>query len=76
MIDANQQDHMLGLELELVELVEQRERARVQGRIVDARRIDHEVHRLQEEMATTAEAMAAAPAPRPRFDDQMASTTT
>lgn len=49
---------MVGLELQLVELVEQRERATVQERPADAARIEREIATLQEEMARTAEIIA------------------
>lgn len=67
MINPRDEDHLVGLELELVELVEQRERARVQGRAVDAGRIGREIRQIQNEMASTAEILAGQPAPRPRF---------
>lgn len=48
----------MGLELQLVELVEQRERATVQHRPRDAADIEREIDALQEEMARTAEVIA------------------
>lgn len=48
----------MGLELQLVEQVEQRERATVQHRPEDAARIDEEIEDLTEEMARTAERIA------------------
>lgn len=62
MHDPKLEDHATGLELQIVELVEQAERARVQGRLVDAARLDREIERLQGELAATAE-RAASPAP-------------
>ena len=56
MTDWRAGDHALGLELQLEELVEQRERARVQGRTDDLPPIDGEIRRLQDELAATAEA--------------------
>lgn len=50
-------NHEMGLELQLIELSEQWERARVQEREEDAQRIQHEMALLQEEMALTAERM-------------------
>lgn len=49
-------DHAMGLELQLVELVEQQERARVQQRVEDAARLDSEIAQLRAELARTAEA--------------------
>ena len=46
---------MVGLELQIVELVERRERARVQNDLVEADRIQREIDELQLEMADTAE---------------------
>ena len=48
-------DHAMGLELQLEELIEQRERARVQGRPEDAKRLEGQISALQLELATTAE---------------------
>ena len=51
-------DHELGLELELIEVVEQRERARRQERTQDVARFDVQIERLQAELADTAELIA------------------
>jgi hypothetical protein len=51
-------DHAMGLELQLEELIEQRERARVQGREEDARDLGAEINALQAELASTAERAA------------------
>lgn len=51
-------DHAMGLELQLEELQEQRQRARVQGRWEDARRLEVEIDQLQAELAATAEVLA------------------
>ena len=40
-------DHSMGLELQLEELIEQRERARVQGRIEDVGSLEIEISALQ-----------------------------
>ncbi len=48
-------DHAMGLELQLEELREQQERARVQGRHPDAQRLQAEIEDLQAELAATAE---------------------
>ena len=52
-------DHELGLELELIELVEQRERARLQERAQDVARLDLQIGRLHGELADTADQIAA-----------------
>lgn len=49
------EDHAVGLELQLIELVERRERALVQERQGDADRIQAEIDRIQEELARTAD---------------------
>ena len=48
-------DHAMGLELQIVELVEQRTRAEVQHRADDAARIEQEIEQLRAELAATAE---------------------
>ena len=58
MTDPRLEDHVTGLELQIVELVEQRERARVQGDTAALTRIEAELAELQNEMATTAEQIA------------------
>lgn len=58
MTDPRLADHEMGLELQIVELVEQRTRAEVQGRTDDAARIQAEIEALQVEMASTAERIA------------------
>lgn len=58
MTDPRLADHEMGLELQIVELVEQRTRAEVQGRTADAGRIQAEIDALQAEMARTAEQIA------------------
>ncbi|MGH9177561.1 MAG: hypothetical protein ACRD0N_03270 [Acidimicrobiales bacterium] len=75
MINPRLEDHVVGLELQLVELVEQRERATVQHRRQDAARIQHDVDALQEEMARTAEAIARADAETPSIHDVDAAGT-
>jgi hypothetical protein len=54
MIDPRPGDKALGLELQIVELVEQRERAVVQGRDRDAAALQPEIDRLQAELASLA----------------------
>lgn len=51
------EDHIVGLELQLVELVERRERAIVQGVGQEAADISDEIERLQAELMTTSEAL-------------------
>ena len=53
--DPRLEDHVVGLELQIVELVEQRERALVQHDEAEASRIQGEIDALQVELATTAE---------------------
>ena len=53
--DPRLEDHVVGLELQIVELVEQRERALVQHDEPEASRIQGEIDALQLELATTAE---------------------
>ena len=55
MTDPRLEDHVVGIELQIVELVEQRERAIVQGDDEAASRIQREIDQLQVEMASTAE---------------------
>lgn len=52
-------DHEVGLELQLIEAVEQHERAERQGRDADARALETEIADLQAELAATAERLAA-----------------
>jgi hypothetical protein len=58
MHDPKLEDHVVGLELQIVELVEQRERATVQHDDAEAARIQGEIDALQAEMAQTAELIA------------------
>ena len=55
MTDPQLEDHVVGLELQLVELVESQQRAEVQGRTEDARRLQAEIGELQAELAAYAE---------------------
>ena len=52
------EDHLVGLELQLVELVENKERAAVQGRNADAEELDQEIAEIQTELADTAEQLS------------------
>ena len=58
MADPRVEDHVVGIELQIVELVEQRERATVQHDEAEAARIQREIDALQAEMVQTAEAIA------------------
>lgn len=51
-------DHAMGLELQLVELVEQQTRARVQHRDEDADRFEPEIAELRGELAVVGELAA------------------
>jgi hypothetical protein len=67
---AGEGDHAMGLELELEELVEQRERARVQGQVDDAQRLGDEITDVQDELVEAAEAASSEPAvPAPVVHD-------
>ncbi len=67
MIDPRLEDHVVGLELQLVELVEQRERAEVQHRPHDAAALQLEIDAIQEEMARSAEILTQPAASVPEF---------
>ena len=57
MADIVLEDHLVGVEQQVVELVEQRERALVQHDDAEAARINTEIERLYDEMAKTAAAI-------------------
>ncbi|MBW3537397.1 MAG: hypothetical protein KY395_06480 [Actinobacteria bacterium] len=63
MHDPRLEDHALGIELQLAELVDQADRARVQGLDDEAKAIQAEIDRLQQELAETAEKVAEATPP-------------
>lgn len=65
MSDPLLEDHVVGLELQLVELVEQQHRAETQYRPDEAVRLEPEIAAVQQELAATAEAVAAADEPAP-----------
>ena len=67
--DPRFEDHAVGVELQIVELVEQRERAEVQGRHEDVARIRAQIDALQQEMTQTAEVIAGADAEPPDLPD-------
>ncbi len=58
MTDPRLEDHVVGLELQLVELVERRERAVVQGLPDEAAALSDEIDAVQTELIVTAEAVA------------------
>jgi hypothetical protein len=58
MSDPRLEDHAVGVELQITELVEQRERAAVQGDEGRAAELSREITGLQEELASTAEQIA------------------
>ena len=74
MISPRDADHAVGVELQLEELVEQRERALVQGRVDDAGAIDTEIAALQSELGDTIESAAEAEAPIPTLHPPGAAT--
>ncbi|MDQ1403960.1 MAG: hypothetical protein QOG03_2276 [Actinomycetota bacterium] len=55
MLNPRLEDHATGLELQIVELVERRERAVVQGRETEATDLQREIDGLQRELVVTAE---------------------
>jgi hypothetical protein len=59
MTDPRLADHMVGLELQMIELEERRQRAEVQGDRVAQARLVTEIDQLRAEMATTAEHLLA-----------------
>jgi hypothetical protein len=58
MTDPRLEDHAIGVELQIGELVERLERAQVQGELARARELQSEIERLQDELAETAETIA------------------
>lgn len=52
------EDHLVGVELQLNDLVERRERARVQGRMERVEELTREIEALQDDLAVTAERIA------------------
>jgi hypothetical protein len=55
MTDPRTADHLVGLELQMIELEERRQRARVQNDRVAMARLEGEIDQLRSEMAITAE---------------------
>ncbi len=58
MTDPRLEDHAIGVELQITDLVEKIERARVQGRDERVAELQPQLEALQDELATTAEAIA------------------
>ena len=58
MTDPRLEDHAIGVELQLTELVERMERARVQGLDDQVRALQPELEALQDDLAVTADAIA------------------
>jgi hypothetical protein len=57
-MDANAvENHLVGVELQLVELVEQQKRAEVQGETQLARELQFQIDALHGELAATAEGL-------------------
>ena len=75
MVSMRDGDHALGLELQIEELVEQGQRARVQHRDDDATALDAEVSQLQSELAETVERAAAHPDDAPIIHAETAEHT-
>ena len=55
MADPRLEDHAVGVELQLTELTEELERARVQGRPERMRELEKEISALQDDLAATAD---------------------
>ncbi len=58
MTDPRLEDHVVGLELELVELVEQQHRAEVQHRPEDVAKLQADIAAVQQELMVTAEVLS------------------
>jgi hypothetical protein len=58
MNDPRLEDHALGVELQITELVERIERARVQGRLDRVLELQTELEALQDDLARTADSIA------------------
>ncbi|MDP9020823.1 MAG: hypothetical protein M3N25_08475 [Actinomycetota bacterium] len=70
MTDPRIEDHAVGVELQLTELVERRERALVQGRTDEAAALQPEIEALQDELARTAERIANEHFERPEITEE------
>ncbi len=51
------EDHLVGVELQLVELVEQQKRAEIQGETALSRELQSQIDALHRELAATAEGL-------------------
>jgi hypothetical protein len=58
MADPRLEDHAVGVELQLTELTEELERAKVQGRTERMGELERELARLRDDLAATAERIA------------------
>ena len=58
MVDPRLEDHAVGVELQIVDLVERRERASAQGRASDAAQLQAQIDVLHSELARTADVIA------------------
>jgi hypothetical protein len=58
MSDPRLEDHAIGVELQIGELVERLERAEVQGRLDQVPALQAEIERLQDDLARTADSIA------------------
>jgi hypothetical protein len=58
MTDPRLEDHAFGVELQMTELVEKIERARVQGRVDRVAELQGELEALQDDLVTTADSIA------------------
>jgi len=72
MTDPRLEDHVVGLELELVELVEQQHRAADQYRPDEAVRLEKTISEVQLELAESAEAAVIAVSEQPPPPDSQA----
>ncbi len=63
MADPRLEDHVVGLELQLVELVAQQRLAETQYRPEDAARLEAQIAAVQQELAASAEASMVEPGP-------------
>jgi len=57
-MDPRLEDHVVGLELQIVELEERRKRAAVQGRADAAADFQQEIEQLRNELVASAEVLA------------------
>ena len=67
MTNPRLEDHAIGVELQITDLVERIERARVQGRFDRVAELQPQLDELQDDLARTADAIAAEHWDRPTF---------